>query len=113
MGKSGWLGRNHNNGCRLSTAMGKPKRYKNRIELLDGTLDALILQTLRWGSQHGYGIGQAIRAGFSLAINICHSDAGSQPIQANAAVFSSKSFFLHAVSPFAVFRGEEHAPLCV
>ena len=52
-------------------------------------------------------------AGFSLAINICHSDAGSQPIQANAAVFSSKSFFLHAVSPFAVFRGEEHAPLCV
>jgi len=31
-------------------------------------------------------------AGFSLAINICHSDARSQPIQANAAVFSSKSF---------------------
>lgn len=23
----------------------------------------LILQTLRWGAQHGYGIGQAIRAG--------------------------------------------------
>jgi PadR family transcriptional regulator PadR len=36
--------------------------YKNRIELLQGTLDMLILQTLQWGSQHGYGISQAIRA---------------------------------------------------
>jgi transcriptional regulator len=39
------------------------ERYQNRIELLQGTLDMLILQTLRWGSQHGYGIGQAIRSG--------------------------------------------------
>src|SRR5437867_10722335 len=37
--------------------------YQNRIELLQGTLDMLILQTLRWGPQHGYGIAQAIRAG--------------------------------------------------
>jgi transcriptional regulator len=37
--------------------------YKNRNELLQGTLDMLILQTLQWGSQHGYGIGQAIRSG--------------------------------------------------
>ena len=36
--------------------------YKNRIELLQGTLDMLILQTLQWGLQHGHGIGQAIRA---------------------------------------------------
>jgi transcriptional regulator len=43
--------------------MAKPKRYQNRIELLQGTLDMLILQTLRWTPQHGYGIGQAIRAG--------------------------------------------------
>ena len=35
--------------------------YKNRIELLQGTLDMLILQTLQWGPQHGYGISQAIR----------------------------------------------------
>ena len=34
---------------------------KGRIELLQGTLDLLILQTLRWGPQHGYGISQAIR----------------------------------------------------
>ena len=36
-------------------------RYQNRIELLQGTLDLLILQTLQWGPRHGYGISQAIR----------------------------------------------------
>jgi PadR family transcriptional regulator PadR len=39
----------------------KTARYQNRIELLQGTLDLLILQTLQWGPQHGYGISQAIR----------------------------------------------------
>src|SRR5437660_7652983 len=39
----------------------KTERYQNRIELLQGTLDLLILQTLQWGSQHGYGISVAIR----------------------------------------------------
>lgn len=43
--------------------MGKQERYQNRIELLQGTLDMLILQTLQWGAQHGYGISQAIRSG--------------------------------------------------
>ena len=33
-----------------------------RLELLQGTLDMLILRTLQWGSRHGHGIGQAIRA---------------------------------------------------
>ena len=41
--------------------MGEP--YQNRIELLQGTLDMIILQTLRWGPQHGYAISQAIRSG--------------------------------------------------
>jgi PadR family transcriptional regulator, regulatory protein PadR len=41
--------------------MAASDRYKNRIELLQGTLDMLILQTLQWGPQHGHGIGQAIR----------------------------------------------------
>ena len=34
----------------------------SRLELLHGTLDFIILQTLRWGPRHGYGIGQMIRA---------------------------------------------------
>ena len=38
----------------------KTERYQNRIELLQGTLDMLILQTLQWGPQHGYGISQSI-----------------------------------------------------
>src|SRR5687767_10994611 len=33
-----------------------------RLELLQGTLDMLILRTLQWGPQHGHGFGQAIRA---------------------------------------------------
>jgi PadR family transcriptional regulator, regulatory protein PadR len=34
-----------------------------RLELLQGTLDMLILRTLQWGPRHGHGIGQAIRSG--------------------------------------------------
>jgi PadR family transcriptional regulator len=42
--------------------MAGPTRYKSRIEILQGTLDLLILQTLVRGAQHGHGISQAIRA---------------------------------------------------
>ncbi|HEY6328004.1 MAG TPA: PadR family transcriptional regulator [Blastocatellia bacterium] len=42
--------------------MAKREKYKNRIELLQGTLDMLILQTLVWGPAHGYRISQSIRA---------------------------------------------------
>ena len=49
-------------------------RYQNRIELLQGTLDLLILQTLRWGPQHGYGLSQAIRANSG---DILQVDTGS------------------------------------
>jgi len=54
--------------------MAKTARYQNRIELLQGTLDLLILQTLQWGPQHGYGIAQAIRAGSSEVLQV---DTGS------------------------------------
>jgi PadR family transcriptional regulator PadR len=33
-----------------------------RLEVLQGTLDLLILRILQWGPQHGHGIGQVIRA---------------------------------------------------
>jgi len=33
-----------------------------RLELLQGTLDMLVLRILQWGPQHGHGIGQAIRS---------------------------------------------------
>jgi len=36
-------------------------RDDQRLELLQGTLDMLILRTLQWGPRHGHGIGQAIR----------------------------------------------------
>ena len=42
--------------------MAESSRYQNRIEILQGTLDLLILKTLARGSQHGHDISQAIRA---------------------------------------------------
>jgi PadR family transcriptional regulator PadR len=53
----------------MSTAMEKA-RAQDRIEFLQGTLDMLILQTLCWGRQHGYGISQAIRAGSGEALQL-------------------------------------------
>jgi PadR family transcriptional regulator PadR len=46
------------------------KQPAARIELLQGTLDLLILQTLQWGPQHGYGISLAIRAQSSEALQV-------------------------------------------
>ncbi len=54
--------------------MARRERYQNRIELLQGTLDLLILQTLQWGPRHGYGIAQAIQAGSSDVLQV---DTGS------------------------------------
>jgi transcriptional regulator len=48
------------------------ERYKNRIELLQGTLDMLILRTLQWGPQHGHGVGLAIRAGSDSVLHVDH-----------------------------------------
>ncbi|SRR6266508_527845 len=41
-----------------------------RIDLLQGTLDMLILQMLVWGPQHGYAIAQTIRAQSSEVLRV-------------------------------------------
>ena len=42
--------------------MTPPKdRYRDHLEILQGTLDMLILQTLQWGPRHGYALSKAIR----------------------------------------------------
>jgi transcriptional regulator len=33
----------------------------DKLDVLQGTLDLLLLRTLQWGPEHGHGIGQAIR----------------------------------------------------
>lgn len=43
-----------------------------KIELLQGTLDMLILQTLQWGAQHGHGISVAIRSTSQNVLTVEH-----------------------------------------
>jgi PadR family transcriptional regulator len=49
-------------------------RTDARADLLHGTLDMLILRTLQWGPQHGYAIGQTIRAQSAEVLQV---EAGS------------------------------------
>lgn len=55
--------------------MGETKnRYRNRTEILQGTLDMLILQTLQWGPRHGYALSKAIRTNSGEILRV---DTGS------------------------------------
>jgi PadR family transcriptional regulator PadR len=45
----------------MSTQDAKAQEAKERLELLQGTLDLLILRTLIFGSQHGQGIARTIQ----------------------------------------------------
>jgi transcriptional regulator len=49
-----------------------PRAPRERIELLQGTLDLLILRTLQWGPQHGHGISVAIRSSSQDVLQIDH-----------------------------------------
>jgi PadR family transcriptional regulator, regulatory protein PadR len=52
--------------------MRKPETTASRIDLVQGTLDLLILQTLQWGQRHGHGIGQTIRISSNDALQVEH-----------------------------------------
>jgi PadR family transcriptional regulator PadR len=45
-------------------------RPDKRLDLLQGTLDMLILRAIRAAPQHGYGISQAIRAGTNEVLQV-------------------------------------------
>src|SRR6187455_3026125 len=49
-----------------------PPKVQSKLDLLQGTLDLLILQTLQWGPQHGHGIGQSIRANSDEVLQVEH-----------------------------------------
>lgn len=48
--------------------------YRNRTEILQGTLDLLILQTLQWAPRHGYALSKAIRTNSGEILKV---DTGS------------------------------------
>jgi PadR family transcriptional regulator, regulatory protein PadR len=52
--------------------MRKREAYQSPVELLQGTLDMLILRTLQWGPQHGHGIGQMIRSSSGEVLQVEH-----------------------------------------
>src|SRR3981081_299033 len=44
----------------------------DKLDVLKGTLDLLILRTLQWGAPHDHGIGRAIRAKSDDLLQIEH-----------------------------------------
>ena len=55
--------------------MTSPKqKYQSRTEILQGTLDMLILQVLQWGPRHGYALSKVIRTNSGEILKV---DTGS------------------------------------
>ena len=50
------------------------EKYQSRTEILQGTLDMLILQVLHWGPRHGYALSKVIRTDSGEILKL---DAGS------------------------------------
>lgn len=48
------------------------QRTQDRIELVYGALDMLILRTLRWGPTHGHGIAKSIERSSEDALRVEH-----------------------------------------
>jgi transcriptional regulator len=48
------------------------KRQGERVELVYGTLDMLVLRTLRWGPTHGHGIAKSIERMSDDALKVEH-----------------------------------------
>ena len=55
----------------MTPAKGK---YQSRTEILQGTLDMLILQVLQWGPRHGYALSKVIRTNSGEILKV---DTGS------------------------------------
>src|SRR3954454_12475688 len=49
-----------------------PMTTRQKPDLLQGTLDLLILRVLQWGPQHGHGTGVALRATSEEVLSIDH-----------------------------------------
>jgi PadR family transcriptional regulator, regulatory protein PadR len=50
------------------------EKYQSRTEILQGTLDMLILQVLHWGPSHGYALSKVIRTDSGQILKV---DTGS------------------------------------
>ena len=50
------------------------EKYQSRTEILQGTLDMLILQVLQWGPRHGYALSKVIRTNSGELLKV---DTGS------------------------------------
>ena len=50
------------------------EKYRSRTDILQGTLDMLILQTLQWAPRHGYALSKAIRTNSGEILKV---DTGS------------------------------------
>jgi transcriptional regulator len=50
------------------------EKYQSRTEILQGTLDMLILEVLNWGPRHGYALSKVIRTNSGEILKV---DTGS------------------------------------